>query len=1036
MVRRQMDFSWPLIVVLVGLFFLSLKLPRQWERIARPTALVLKPDKSLPAKELASARDSQRERRLPEVFRSIEPAGHVARNSRDLAVSLPRPAAILPVAGSKSPVAVVVPVAAPVKEPAKIVVAAEKVNDRPADKTVLPAPIAVAQPILPRRQVAAKEVAFAVVAKTDPVRALRDVPEALPGSKRGPDGATIDPQNSDATRPTNGRSENRIFGHASCCITNLSPNKAEPEVDRLAPLKIEVVQVQSAGHPSEDPDAVRQPLPSNTIPVSSVTVESSPAIAETVRNPMHVVVPEPQLPVMGSLPSANPQPALPDPDMIVATDGAKPADIVKPVEKADATVPPASESAAAQPSMETIGPMSAIGRAWEEPAQLLTQLEELKTHEATQEWAGETSAAIGKLGPAIAVGTAETPEILQHLEQLSHQAPSLLTKVTDRTVAAHLSGTAQALERRVKLWKQIGRMGGMIAANAPAPAVDPRSFNKCLNDIDQLTGNSPEGHAWRKYMLIDSLHDWAARHRNNDERLPHDLAQQVLKRFSQMSVTSHQRQFLTSGPMAALHQEMVRHTAEAVESNRLLQHLESYEKSGLPSDARMLAQDCQFLGVSSAAAQRELGDLFEVNYRNANLRIAVTAELLNLMIPKREPEYAAVQDTIQNVPVRGQSLMSNEVTVHMIPDPWHARLALEVNGEVASLTHSSAGPATFYSDSESSYVARKPLEISLRGIRMGETEVFVDNNSQLRSISTRLDGVPLFGSVVRNVAQSQYNQKAPAADAEVREKIAIRAKERVDHETTEQVSAAAKRLQDEVLGPLYALLLDPKMIAAETTEKRFSMRIRLAGPDQLGGHTPRPLAPADSLASVQIHESMLNNMLERLEFDGQTFDLAGLGRRLAERFPRYQPKPVDPDQADVKITFAAKDAIHVRCSDGRLEITLAIARLSKGPRKWKDFQVRAFYRPVVQGRSVDLMRDGIVQLSGPRMNAGAQLALRGVFLKVFSQKEPVHATPESFVKNPKLNGVAVTQFVIDDGWIGAAIGRPRTVVTQADTTQR
>ena len=175
---------------------------------------------------------------------------------------------------------------------------------------------------------------------------------------------------------------------------------------------------------------------------------------------------------------------------------------------------------------------------------------------------------------------------------------------------------------------------------------------------------------------------------------------------------------------------------------------------------------------------------------------------------------------------------------------------------------------------------------------------------------------------------------------------------------------------------------------------------------------------------------MLNNVLERLELDGQTFDLAGLGRRLAERIHRFQPKPVDPEQEDVKISFAAKDAVHVRCNDGRLEITLSIARLSKGSRKWKDFQVRAFYRPVVQGRSVDLARDGIVQLIGPRMNAGSQIALRGVFSKVFSQKEPIHATPESFVKNPKLEGVAVTQFVIDDGWIGAAIGPQRTVTAQ------
>ena len=83
----------------------------------------------------------------------------------------------------------------------------------------------------------------------------------------------------------------------------------------------------------------------------------------------------------------------------------------------------------------------------------------------------------------------------------------------------------------------------------------------------------------------------------------------------------------------------------------------------------------------------------------------------------------AGQDPIVGVPVRGQSLMASEVTVRIIPDPHHARLALEVNGDVASLTHSMAGPATFYSESEASYVARKPFEISLRGIRMWPTEV-------------------------------------------------------------------------------------------------------------------------------------------------------------------------------------------------------------------------------------------------------------------------------------------------------------------------
>ncbi|MGO9114639.1 MAG: hypothetical protein ACLP9L_35940 [Thermoguttaceae bacterium] len=994
MFRRQTDFSWPLILVLVGLFFLSLRLPRQWERIARPTALVLKPHKLAPAKELPSVSASRPAVSPMEVFRSIKPADHVANHADAAANSTPsanyamQSAVVASVMVAKSPMPEVFPTAVPVEEPVEVGFTVKESRDGLTATEAVPTRSTSPHPTLPPPQVKAKNVATAAPERTEELRVLRVVSASVTGPSLG--------------------SEEK------------SP--AEVEVRRLPLPESGVIQTQPSLHSSTVSDVVRQPQLSVAIPEPSATVEPSPAIAQTIPNPVRRVIPEPQPLAAENSPSASLQPAVSQPNTIMA-------DNAKPANRAGATPPLGSESAIAEP------PMKAIGRAWEEPKDLLAQFEELEKHEITRAWATEASVTVRKLGPAISVGAVESREILQHLDQLAGAARSLVTKVADETLAENLSRTSHALERRITVWKQIGQMGGMVAANAPTPAVDPQSFNRCLREIDQLTNDSSEGHAWRKYLLIESLHDWAARRRNNDERVPGDLAQQVLKRLNQMSVTSHQRQFLTSGPMASLHREMLRHTAEPVESNRLLRHLENYERSRLPSDAQLLARDCQFLAVGSEVAQRELGERIETQYRNANLRIAVTAELLNRMMPKRDPEYAPVQDTILGVPVRGQSLMANDITVRMIPDPQHVRMALEVNGEMAALTRSTAGPATFYSDSESSYIARKPLEISLRGIRTWPAEVAVDNSSKLREIRTDFDRVPLFGQVARRVAESQHDQKMPAADAEVRGKIAAKAKERVDRETTEQIAAAAKRLHEEVLGPMDSLLLDPMMVAAETTDKRFSMRIRLAGPDQLGGHTPRPQAPADCLASIQIHESMLNNVLERLELDGQTFDLAGLGQRLAERLHRFQPKPVDPDQEDVKITFAAKDAIHVRCNDDRVEITLAISRLNKGTRKWKDFQVRAFYRPVVQGRCVDLARDGIVQLIGPRLNAVAQVALRGVFIKVFSQKEPIHATPESFVKNPKLDGVVVTQLVIDDGWIGAAIGPQRTAAMRTLTTR-
>jgi hypothetical protein len=668
---------------------------------------------------------------------------------------------------------------------------------------------------------------------------------------------------------------------------------------------------------------------------------------------------------------------------------------------------------------------------WHEPEALLAEMDALAKHEATRSWAIKTAGLLKELGPAMSKEDKEVASVLDRLEKLSREALAEVSVLGNTAVSRQLLLAEHALRRRISLWKAITEMGSLAAADAQAPAMDPKSMSACLNEIDSLTRGSEEGNAWRRYLLLDALRDWLTRRKTAEERLPGDLAQQVLGRMNHPGMTSHQRQFVASGPVASLHKEVVRHACTPVNASRLLGDLERYERTGLPSDARFLADDCRYLAAGPNEAYRRLAEQVEQHYRNANLRVAISEDLLNRMIPKRPAEYARVEDTVLNVPVRGQSLLANEMAVRLVPDPTHVRLALEVRGEMSSLTSSTSGPATFVNDSESTYTARKPMEIDLKGITLWATEVEVDHDSRLRRVQTKLDPVPILGSVVRGLAERGYEDKKPAADAEVREKIAARAQERIDRETTAQLTQVARQLHKDVLGPVEALLLDPTLLGAETTRQRLVMRIRLAGADQLGSQTPRPLAPADSLASAQIHESVLNNVLQRLDLEGQTFTLAELHQRIAERLHRPAPKPCDPDQEDVKITFAAQNAVRVRCVEGRIEIALSVAKLSKPPRRWKDFQVRAFYRPEVRGRSIELVRDGTIQLIGSRLNLGSQLALRGVFSKVFSQKSPWNVTPEPFVKNPRLDGLAFTQFAIGEGWMAVALGPDRTAAKPA-----
>ena len=404
--------------------------------------------------------------------------------------------------------------------------------------------------------------------------------------------------------------------------------------------------------------------------------------------------------------------------------------------------------------------------------------------------------------------------------------------------------------------------------------------------------------------------------------------------------------------------------------------------------------------ASPVAARRQLADRVDVHYRNANFRLAVTEELLNRLIPEQNVEYGRVNETVLGRPVRGQSVMATEIAVRMLPDPSRVRLALEVTGEIASLTTTDASPARFHNESRSHYVARKPLEIDMDAIHVGAVEVDVENQTQLRDVRTSFDRIPLLSMFAKGVATSQFELSQPAATAEVKQKIVAQVTQRVNAEARRRLSEVVDRLNQRVFDPLNSLMLDPQMIDAKTTDKRFMMRLRIGGEDQLGSHTPRPQAPADSLASLQLHESVLNNGIARLQLAGRTFTLPELSKHVATLLNCPTPWETNPDNNDVTIAFAQRNPVVVRCQEGQVVVTLSLAQLSKSPRKWSDFQVCAFYRPEVSGRSAQLVRDGVIHLIGARLNLASQIALRGIFSHAFSKKAPGASCPSRSSRSP------------------------------------
>jgi hypothetical protein len=695
------------------------------------------------------------------------------------------------------------------------------------------------------------------------------------------------------------------------------------------------------------------------------------------------------------------------------------------VKRIEAAAKPAAPKAPAKPRQT---PHYRPADLWHEPETLIASLQQLSGNAAAGPWASAVMLEIRKLGSAIGGGSDQATAILDRLAELDRETPELAAKASDRAFARKWREIGYALDRRIDIWRQVVLVSKEPAADAASPALDAKKLADCLAKLDAITDGSGQGQAWREFLLLDALKEHCLSQPPRNERKSRDTAQLALLRLTQTPLTLDQQRFICSPPVTALRVELWQWAAEPISMAELLRDVERYERARLPNDAKRLAVDCLRLSASAVDAQRQLADHVDAYYRNANFRFAVTEELLNDLVPEQRLEYAPVNDYVAGQPVQGQSLAATKLAVRMLPDPNRARLALEVTGEMNALTTTDAGLARFHNESESRYVGRKPMEIDMKGISVWPAEVYVRNNTRLSGLETSVDGVPLLNWLANKAAQSQYYMNLSSANEETRQKIVARASERIDNEVRQRLSEVVERLNQRLFDPLNSLALEPQLIAAQTDEKRFTMRLRVGGEDQLGSHTPRPQAIEDSLASLQIHESVINNGIQRLQLDGRTFAVPELSRYVAARLNCPAPFPTNPENDDAKITFAERNPVVVRCQDGQVVLMLSIARLSKPPRRWRNFQIVAHYRPAVNGRSAQLVREGEIQLYGAK-NFGSQVALRGIFGHALSRKTPFNLIPEKIVNQPKLQDAAITQFDIADGWIGLSLGqKPKTAL--------
>ncbi|HEY2826352.1 MAG TPA: hypothetical protein VGJ04_02035 [Pirellulales bacterium] len=663
---------------------------------------------------------------------------------------------------------------------------------------------------------------------------------------------------------------------------------------------------------------------------------------------------------------------------------------------------------------------------WPTPSSLIAQLDRLAENDECRGWAQQVQELCTKLCQSSPANPQQAAAIVQQLETLEQQAGTLDHTLKSDKAAAEFRRARYALRRRLALWNVVFQAEQRSAVYAEVPSADIRrqQLKQALEGAQDWIHSLAYSDAWQNYLLLNDVAQLTDANPPISNDQAQHIARQALARLMPAQMTETQRRVLQDRTLEVLADQLRSWAGEAVDVRDVLAKIEQYENSGLPTDARYVATALRRLNWSAAEQDRQIAHQLDEHYRNANIRIALTATFFNRMVPEQPVANGVVNDTILGAWVNGTSKTNAQLSVKLIPDPKRLHLWFDAQGTVDSSTLSTSGPATFSNDGRSNFLVHKAVVIDDRGLWIANAVAEANSNTQLTGVSTSYDDRPLLGPIVRNIAISQHDSMRGAAEAETDSRVAAQAIKSVDAEVKEHLTEAEQALRKNIYDPLAKLGVAPEPVSLETSQQRLTIRLRIAGQNQLGGHTARPQALSDSLASMQIHESALNNILDQLQLAGHSFSLSELYQHVAEQLSRSQTDaPVDLP-TNVKVTFAAKDPIRLRCQNGVVSLTLAVAELQQNGRRWNDFSVTANYAPEIEDLHVRLVRQGPIELSG-EAKGQPEIALRGVFSKMFPRERSFELIPKAIADNRNLGDMRISQCVVEDGWIALSLGPQR-----------
>ena len=666
-------------------------------------------------------------------------------------------------------------------------------------------------------------------------------------------------------------------------------------------------------------------------------------------------------------------------------------------------------------------------KQWVRATSLIEQLESVAEIPQATSWARETISILESLAQTPIGANRELHIKLLQLQDQSELIPQIQAQIWNQQqfnpndgLMAHQHATeveriGYRIVRRLSVWWPASQLKTTI--NFTDPWSSPASFRRIsFGELDPR---------WSEYLKLSDFRK-TFRSINPDQDKQKKVSREVLARLYSPVLKPMQKQYLQSTIDPSVVEFLRGHASNSIDVESLLKRIERYETRSASVSGFYLNDSLQDLAWSSDPAQNQIAQHLNAHYRNANVRFSVSGRLLNRLIPQLPATAEPVSETVQGAKVSGNSQIYNNIRIALEPNPSQLSLRLESSGHIDADTVARTNTFQVSNQGRAHFHVFQNLKIGPEGINALEAPYSTSSaNQNVVGLESTLDNVPFVGWMARKLATNKLREDGPKTARLFKEKVRVSAESRMRQEAQNSVDKLRQYTYQNFFEPLVRMELEPQAVQMSTSADQLMMRYRIAGPDQMAANSARPRDSGQSLISLQLHQTAINNAIDRVGLKGNTFNIDELSTHLSDviglPLSMGADKSKSSDKKYAEIGFASLAPIEIEFVEDRFRITLNLKTLKIGKKgkQWKNLSLVAAYEPIASGTQFVLVQDdqGTRIKGKKRIKFTDKAAISTVMKVMFKKQYIVNALPQRVMTRLGGDRLTISQLVISDGWI-------------------